>query len=102
MSLHITPLRHYIGVFLALMVLTFLTVWVSTVHLGDPWNDVAAMAIAVLKATLVVLIFMHVRHSTRLTKLVVVSGFLWLLILFAFTLSDYLTRDQLGPGVFGK
>ncbi len=53
------------------------------------------MAIAVTKATLVVLYFMHVRHSTRLTKITVLAGFLWLAVLVALTLSDYFTRGFL-------
>jgi cytochrome c oxidase subunit 4 len=73
------------------MVLTGLTVWVAYYDLGR-WNAIVALSIAVLKATLVVLYFMHVRYSSKLTWVFVCSGFLWLLILFAFTLSDYFTR----------
>ena len=94
-SEHITPIPVYLLVFLALMVLTAVTVFVAFLDLGV-LNDVAAMAIAVFKATLVVLYFMHVRYSTRLSKLVVVAGFLWLVILIGITLSDYFTRDFLG------
>ena len=78
------------------MVLTVVTVWVASVELG--WlNTPVALAIAVTKATLVVLYFMHVRYSTRLTWVVVVSGFFWLGILFVLTLSDYLSRGWLNP-----
>jgi len=100
MAVHVTSKTIYFLVFLALMVLTALTVWVAFYDLG-PWSDIVAMAIAVTKATLVVLFFMHVYHATRLTKLVVVAGFFWLLILFVFTLNDYLTRDTF-LGVLGK
>ena len=99
MSLHVEPKRNYYLVFGALMVLTVATVGVAYFDFGA-WNDVVAMAIAVLKASLVVLVFMHVRHSTPLTKLVVVSALLWLGFMVAFTLADYDTRGLLG--VAGK
>jgi cytochrome c oxidase subunit 4 len=91
---HVTPLWIYLGVFAALMVFTGITVAVAFVHMG-PLNDLVAMAIAVFKATLVVLFFMHVKGSTRMVKLTVVSSFFWLLILFGLTLSDYFTRGFL-------
>ena len=92
MSEHpVAPVRSYVYVFLALIVLTFTTVAVSFLELGE-WNVVAAITIAVIKATLVVLFFMHVKEGTSLTKLTAVAGFFWLLILLAITLSDYATR----------
>jgi cytochrome c oxidase subunit 4 len=91
MSEHITSVRTYVVIFLALMVLTAVTVAVAFLQLG-PLNDIAAMGIAITKACLVILYFMHVRQSSRLTKVVVVAGFLWLLFLIGFTMSDYLTR----------
>ncbi len=94
MSEYITSVRVYILVFLALMVGTAITVAVAFLHLG-PFNDVVALTIAVTKATLVVLFFMHVKHSSRMTKITVVAGFLWLAILFGLTLSDYFTRGFL-------
>ena len=94
MSEHITSPKVYILVFLALMVLTAITVAVAFMELG-PLNDVVALSIAVTKASLVVLYFMHVRHSTPLTKLVVVAGFLWLILLIALTLADYYTRGMI-------
>jgi cytochrome c oxidase subunit 4 len=98
MAVHVSPLRTYFLVFLALMAGTAVTVWVAFFDLGA-LNNVAALAIAVVKASLVVLFFMHVAHSTRLTKLVVVGGFFWLLLLFLFTLADYMNRGWLGvPG----
>ena len=57
-----------------------------------PFNTIAALTIAVTKAVLVVLFFMHVRYSSRLTKLVVVSGFLWLALMIGFILADVGTR----------
>lgn len=98
MSEHIVSRKAYFGVFAALMVLTALTTAVAFVDLGA-LNDITMLTIAVVKATLVILIFMHVRYSGRLTALVVAGGFLWLLILLALTLQDYLTRGWLGvPG----
>ena len=89
---HVTPLSIYFGVFIALMVLTVLTVWVSTQHFGA-WNVPIAMAIAIAKATLVILFFMHVIHSTRLTWVVIGSAILWLGVLFVLTFSDYVSRS---------
>jgi cytochrome c oxidase subunit 4 len=91
MSEHVTSLRTYFLVFLALLVLTAITVVVAFQDFGA-LNDVVALSIAVIKATLVVLFFMHVFHTTRLTKLVVVAGFFWLFLLIVLTLSDYLSR----------
>lgn len=91
MSEHIVSRKIYFLVFGALMVLTVLTVVAANFDFGR-LNDVIAMTIAVTKAVLVVLFFMHVRWSSRLTWVVVVSGFFWLAILFLFTLSDYVTR----------
>ena len=92
MSAHIVPKRTYYLIFGALMVLTLVTVWISSIDLGS-LNTVAALAIAGFKATLVVLFFMHVKYSTRLTRLAVIGGLYWLGILLALTLSDYLTRS---------
>jgi cytochrome c oxidase subunit 4 len=83
--------RTYLVVFAALMVLLVVTVAVAFVHLG-PLNLAAALAIAIVKATLVILFFMHVIYSSRLTKVFVAAGLFWLLILFGLTLSDYMTR----------
>jgi cytochrome c oxidase subunit IV len=91
MSEHIVSRKVYFGIFGALIVLTFITVLVARYDFGR-LNAIVAMTIAVIKATLVVLYFMHVRYSSRLTQVIVVSGFLWLFIMIAFTLSDYLTR----------
>lgn len=87
-------LATYFSVFAALMVFTALTAWAAFQHLGA-WNTPAALAIAVTKAALVVLFFMHVRYSTKLTGLVIGTSVLFLLILFVITLSDYLSRGWL-------
>ena len=88
---HVTPLSTYIMVFLALAVGTLLTWGASTVDLGM-WNTPIALIIATIKAVLVILFFMHVIHSTRLTWVIVIGSFLWLAVLFVLTFADYLTR----------
>jgi cytochrome c oxidase subunit 4 len=91
MTEHVTPVRTYALVFVALVILTITTVVVSKIELGE-FNFVVAMTIAVMKGSLVVWFFMHVRYSTSLTRLFVFSGFLWMAILIVFVLSDYFTR----------
>ena len=81
----------YYVIFGALMLLTLATVWVATIDLGE-FNAVVAMAIAVLKASLVVVFFMHLKGSSALTKVFLATGIFWLLIIFALSLADYLTR----------
>src|SRR5262245_50453044 len=88
---HIVPTRVYYAIFGTLMLCTYLTVQIAFFDLG-PLNTIAAIGIAIFKATLVVLYFMHVRYSTRLTWAVVVGSIFWLGILLALTLGDYLTR----------
>lgn len=88
----------YVSVFLALVVGTIVTYAVAFIDLGF-MNTTVALAIAVTKATLVVAFFMGVRHNTPLIKLTAISGFVWLLILFALGMSDYVSRSWLGvPG----
>lgn len=91
MSGHVAPKSMYYAVFAALMAGTAVTVGIAFVDLGA-LNNVFMLGIAMTKALLVILYFMHVRWSTRLTWLVVASGFFWLLILFGITMSDYMTR----------
>ena len=90
----ITPTRTYLAVFIGLIVLTLLTYLVATRDFGA-LNTPIALSIAVLKASLVVIYFMGVRYNTPLTKVAVISGFLWLFILFGLGLNDYLTRNWL-------
>jgi cytochrome c oxidase subunit IV len=94
---HIVPTRIYYGVFLALMILTGVTSWVAFIDLGS-FNLVVALGIAILKASLVILFFMHVKYSSTLTKAVVASGFFFFLILVFFTMTDLLTRNLAAPG----
>ncbi|HYU35126.1 MAG TPA: cytochrome C oxidase subunit IV family protein [Thermoanaerobaculia bacterium] len=99
---HVASIKMYVGVFLTLMVFTRITVWVAYQDLGA-WNDIVMLTIAVTKAVLVILFFMHVKYSTRLTALTAISGFFFLAILICMTLNDYLSRFQLlGPLVPGK
>ena len=91
MTHHIETVRWYVTIFAWLMGLLVLTVVVAYLPLGALALAVALL-IAFVKATLVVLYFMHVRWSTRLTWVVVCSGFFWLLILFGLTMTDYLSR----------
>lgn len=91
--------RTYTVVFIALMVLLVITVLAAQIpfaqHGVGRLGIVITFLIAAVKAVLVVVYFMHVRYSTRLTKVFVVAGLLWLGILFVLTLNDYLTRGWL-------
>jgi cytochrome c oxidase subunit 4 len=88
---HILSLPIHFAVFAALMVLLAATVLAAQVNLG--WvNDVIMIAIAGAKAMLVVLYFMHVRYSSRMTWVFAAAGLLWLITLIGLTLSDYLSR----------
>ena len=91
---HGSSLKLYIGIFISLLALTFVTVWVSTIDLGA-FNTPVALGIASLKAMLVLLYFMHVKGASRLTWVYVASGFFFLVILLGFTFSDFLTRGWL-------
>ena len=91
MSGHVSPKSTYYAVFGALMILTAITVGVAFIHLGT-LNFPVALGIAILKATLVILFFMHVKYSSRLTWAVVLGSVFWFGILLALTMGDYLTR----------
>jgi cytochrome c oxidase subunit IV len=88
---HIIPPRTYTLVILTLLFLTASTVWAAYINLGR-FNIVAALAIATVKATLVVLFFMHAKYSPRRTQLVIVAGIFWLALLLFLTMSDYISR----------
>ena len=88
---HIVRPKVYVVILLALCVGTALTVWASFLELG-PWNPVVALAIATTKAMLVVLFFMGVKYSTKLTKLTVISGIFTFMALIGMTLADYMSR----------
>ena len=91
MSQHVVAKKTYFIVFAGLIVLTLVTATVATIDLG-PLNIVVALVIAMCKASLVVLFFMHLRWSTRLVHIVAGASLVWLAILIALTLSDYRTR----------
>lgn len=93
---HVAPVSLYLAVFIALIIGTVLTVVVAKFDLG-PLNNVVMLSVAIAKALLVVLYFMHVRWGTRLTWVVAGSGFFWLLILFSLTMTDYMSRGWI-PG----
>jgi len=88
---HVVPITTYVMVFLVLMIGTALTTWVAYIDLGR-WNTVVALAIAVVKMTLVILFFMHVKYATGLTRIVILAGFFWLGIMVTLSCSDELTR----------
>src|ERR1700679_2420101 len=88
---HIVSPIIYLIIFGALLVGTALTIGASYIEMG-PWNPIVAIAIAVTKATLVVLFFMHVKYSPKLTKLTVGAGVFTFLILIFMTLADYISR----------
>ena len=98
MTHHIISVRTYLIVFSALLVLLVLTVGASFLPLGAAHLPVA-MTIAVIKAVLIVLFFMHVYYSSRLTWVVSVAAFLWLGLLISFLIADYFSRGWLDiPG----
>jgi cytochrome c oxidase subunit 4 len=88
---HVMPKSMYFGIFGALMVLTALTVGLAFVDLGS-LNVVVALTVAVVKATLVVLFFMHLKYESHLTKVVLGAGIFWLLLLLG-VIMDYVTKS---------
>ena len=96
MAEHVVSRKTYLWVWIALMVLMAATAGLSRIDLGE-WSTLLALAIAVVKALLVILFFMHVRYeSQRITWVVVVAGFFWLFILMALSMTDYLSRGYIG------
>ena len=91
MSAHVVPLKTYLVIFGILMGATGLTVAIAFLDLG-PANTVVALTIAAVKAVLVVLWFMHVKYSSRLTWVFAAAGFLWLALMIGLTLADFETR----------
>jgi cytochrome c oxidase subunit 4 len=98
MTEQITPKRTYILICAALLLLTLLTYAAAFVSLG-PLNTLIALAIAAIKAVLIIMFFMHARYSTGITRVVIGAGLLWLGILIIGTMDDFITRGWLGiPG----
>jgi cytochrome c oxidase subunit IV len=93
MSGHVSPKSTYYTIFGALMVLTAVTVGVAFINLGA-MNFPVAIGIAITKATLVILFFMHAKYSSTLTKLFVATAFFFLFILLGLTMTDYLSRGM--------
>jgi cytochrome c oxidase subunit 4 len=98
MAEHISPIRNYLAVLVALLTLLALTTWLGFVDLGKYlpgmwWNLIFALGIALLKAALVLLFFMHVKYQSRLTWLFAAAGFVWLTILLVMSMNDYMTRN---------
>ncbi len=89
---HHSLMNPYGFILLALLGLTGVTVAAAYVDFGHPWSDVAALAIALVKASLVVAFFMHVKGSTAMIKISVFSGIFWMAVFFVLILADYLTR----------
>jgi cytochrome c oxidase subunit 4 len=95
---HIVPKRVYFAVFFTLIVMTWVTAWVSTIDLGH-LNIFVALSIAIFKASLVILFFMHVKYGTKLTKMIVLAGLYWLILLLFIAMADLWTRTWMGvPG----
>jgi len=100
-SEHIVSPRIYIVIFVSLMLGTAITIWAAFQNFGK-FNIVIALAIATIKATLVVLYFMHARYSPKRTQLVIVCSVFWLAIMLALTLADYDTRPREGCLAFAN
>ena len=95
---HIVPKRVYFLVFITLIVMTWVTAIVSTIDLGR-LNVYVALSIAIFKASLVILFFMHVKYGTKLTKMIVLAGLYWLLLVLFIAMLDLWTRNWMGvPG----
>jgi len=91
---HTVSIKVYLRIFFALMVLTGLTVWVAFFDLGIG-NTFVAITIAVVKASLVVMFFMHLYYGSRILWVVAGAGFIWLVIMLGLTMSDIWTRQWL-------
>jgi cytochrome c oxidase subunit 4 len=89
----IMSVRTYIVVWVSLLILTLTTTGVAFIDLGGQWNTLTAVVIAIVKTVLVVVYFMHLRYSSRLTWVFAGAGFFWLIILISLTLGDVLTRQ---------
>src|SRR5271157_812925 len=88
---HIIPAKLYVLFWAIFMLGAGITVFAAGLGLGV-LNIVLALLIATVKGTLVVLFFMHLRYSTKLTMVTVIASIFWLFILFSLTMTDYITR----------
>jgi cytochrome c oxidase subunit 4 len=95
---HVERTKVYVTIWILLLCFTGLTTGVAYIDLGANWNTVVALVIAVCKASLVVLFFMHVRYvSERMVRVAIVTAIFTLLVLIVVTLSDVATRGLLPP-----
>ena len=97
-----TSIKVYLRVFVALLVLLFITVGIAFIPTGGhraarDMLTIVGFTIAAIKATLIILWFMHVKGGTRMTRVFASTGFIWLLIMFGLTMNDYFTREAI-PG----
>jgi len=90
----VVSIKLYVAIFAALMILTGLTVYVAFIDFGHGLlNDLVAMTIAVIKAMLVLVIFMHLKYSARILWLIAGSSVIWMIIMIGLTLTDYRSRE---------
>jgi len=89
--MRVVSIRTYFFTFAALLGLALLTTLLGFINMG-PFNNVVAIAIAVCKASLIALFFMHARYEGKLIRVVMSAGVIWILILISLTISDYVTR----------
>ena len=97
---HVVPLSVYFAVFAALLIFTGVTTAVAFVDLGR-FNILVALTIAIVKASLVLLYFMHLRYSSRLTLLFVGIAFFWLGTMIVLIMSDIVSRGWFGAAGLG-
>lgn len=103
MAGHVESLKNYFIIFVVLMVLLFVTILAAHFDLDNLFpglNLLVAMAISIVKALLVVMFFMHLRHSSKLTWIFAFSAFLWLAIMLTLTSTDYSTRNETSASSF--
>lgn len=96
MSEHVVSPKLYVLVFISLAILTTATYSIAKIDLG-PFNALVAIIIAMIKSMLVILFFMHVKYSPKMTKVTIFAGFCFLLILLALSMTDYISRPWTGP-----
>jgi len=95
---HVTTIRFYVIIYVTLLALMTMTVVAAKFDMGQSTNFAVAMGIATVKMVLILLYFMHIRYSDKLTWVFSSAAFLWLIILIVGTLNDYFTRDVILPG----
>lgn len=98
---HVLPLSTYLMVGSALLVLTFVTVAVAQFHFGE-WNLIVAMAVAAVKATLVLMFFMHLKYDNKLYLFAFLISIAFLAVFIVFTMLDTMARDEFGRGSIDK